>query len=613
MLQQEIEELPIFSRLSRSDRQKIRSSLSVRSMVRGDHLFEAGTAAKSLYFIRYGQFQVLDGAITRQLDLCSGDMIGADAFFPQGMYQASVAASRASEVFELSRDDYEALLSDITGFAAALLTAFAQQSHSHKPEAANGSVSNGNNRRKPSVVVVPLCSDHKWSAFISRLRHRLAPQSALLVDRETIKTEASVKSPADWQLAYWLDRQAASGKQLFFIAENADCLWAKYWLHHADEVVIVTEGQAPASPEPSLLNGVLATFQPAARRLVRLHPERRGVVSGTAAWLERIPAAMHHHVSLQDDDDIDALIRFMTGTAVGFVGGGGGGLGSAYSGIYRALHEHGIHFDYLLGTSVGSSMLAGLAYLGDHRTLSEGTEYIFVRQRSFKKLTVPRHSLLDHKTFDRALQDTYGAQTRIEDCWKPYAAVATNLSARRIELMRTGLLWHAVRASTAVPCVLPPFITDDGMLLVDGSIMNDAPLDVMRKLKTGPNVVVHFGRSDVRRLNDVGYADLPGRSEVIRSFLKRGKSGKRVPSITSMLYRTMLVHQNYDLAVGPDDLVLNPPAFPGASMINFDNHRGVTQAAYEWTRTELSRLSQIETRGNLPIAADARPPASAAR
>ncbi|TKT69826.1 hypothetical protein [Aquamicrobium sp. LC103] len=132
------------------------------------------------------------------------------------------------------------------------------------------------------------------------------------------------------------------------------------------------------------------------------------------------------------------------------------------------------------------------------------------------------------------------------------------------------------------------------MMLVDGSIMNDAPLDVMRELKSGPNVVVHFGRDNIRRLNNIGYADLPGRSEVIRSFLKRGKSRKRMPSIVTMLYRTMLVHQNYNFTAEPDDLVLNPPAFPGASMINFDNHREVTRAAYEWTKSELLRLPAIK-------------------
>lgn len=599
MLQETIEKLSIFSGLSRSDQQKIRSRLSVRSLARGENLFESGTAASSLYFVRYGQFRVVAPRMTHR-ELCSGDLIGAEAFFAQGSHQEAVTASRASEVFELSRDDYAILLADVPGFAAILLAAFARQSHDRTRSPTSGSASGRDLKRKPSVVVVPLCGGDAWSGFLARLRDRLPSRSALLVDQTAVATEASAHSPSDWQVAHWFDRQMASGRQLVFLADDPASPWTDHWLDHADEVVIVTEGPVAAVAEHSLLDRVLATFEPAVRRLVRLHPERQGVVTGTAAWLERIPVAMHHHVSLQDDDDIDALIRFLTGAAVGFVGGGGGGLGSAYSGIYRALDEYGIRFDFLLGTSVGSSMLAGLAYLGDHQTLTEGTEYIFVRQRSFRKLTVPRHSLLDHKTFDRALQDTYGARTRIEDCWKPYAAIATNLSARRIELIRTGLLWHAVRASTAIPCVLPPFITEDGMLLVDGSIMNDAPLDVMRELKSGPNVVVHFGRTDVRRMNDLVYADLPGRSEVIRSLLKGGKPRKRVPSIISMLYRTMLAHQNYDIAVGPDDLVLNPPAFPGASMINFDNHRAVTRAAYEWARDELPRLSETKAAERLP-------------
>ena len=70
---------------------------------------------------------------------------------------------------------------------------------------------------------------------------------------------------------------------------------------------------------------------------------------------------MHHHVALQDQVDIDSLIRFMSGRAVGFVAAGGGSFGSAHVGIYKALRERGVVFDIFVGTSVGSAMLAGFA------------------------------------------------------------------------------------------------------------------------------------------------------------------------------------------------------------------------------------------------------------
>ncbi|EPX83950.1 patatin-like phospholipase family protein [Salipiger mucosus] len=552
----------LLEQLAAEDRSRVAARLRIRDLARGEVLTEAGTPAQSLFFTRHGQFRA------GETFYGPGRMIDAEAFFSRGIHPDTVIATRTAQVFELDRPSHDALLAEVPGLAPALLEGFAGQVRTAgAPQA-----------RRPSVLVVPLCALGQRVAFLSALRNRMASTETRLLE---VPQDDATDIPS------FLGARAAEGRQVAFLADDPGYRRLQSWMDHADEVIIVTEGRAAELRDEAVLRQLLAAFPSEQRRLVRLHPERQGVVSGTAEWLAKIPAAMHHHVCLKDNDDVDALLRFITGRAVGLVGGGGGGLGAAYSGICRALGEEGISFDYLLGTSVGSSMLAGLAYLGDHRTLSEGTEYIFVRQRSFKKFTLPRHSLLDHKTFDRAMQDTYGAATRIEDCWKPYAAIATNVSARRTEVIRTGPLWQAVRASTAVPCVLPPFVTDDGMMLIDGSIMNDAPVDVMRQIKAGPNVVVHFGRPGVRRMK-IDYDELPGRAGVLRSFLPVRRRRRSAPGILSMLYRTMMVHQTYDIRPEPGDLVLNPPSFPGASMVNFDNHKKVTAEAYDWTLKELA-------------------------
>ena len=147
------------------------------------------------------------------------------------------------------------------------------------------------------------------------------------------------------------------------------------------------------------------TVHPAsARRLVRIHDRRSGEVSGTAAWLARLPCFMHHHVALEDQVDIDSLIRFLSGRAIGFVAAGGGSFGSAHVGIYKAFRERGVMFDIFVGTSVGSAMAAGFAKNLEADALERGTHEIFVKSRSFRRPTWPRYSLLDHKAFDRALR-----------------------------------------------------------------------------------------------------------------------------------------------------------------------------------------------------------------
>jgi NTE family protein len=160
-------------------------------------------------------------------------------------------------------------------------------------------------------------------------------------------------------------------------------------------VVFLCRGNAPPHQALTELETFACEVHPvAARRLVRIHDRRHGEVSGTAAWLARLPAFMHHHVALQDDIDIESLVRFLTGRAVGFAAAGGGSLGTAHVGIFKAFRERGVMFDIFVGTSVGSAMAAGFAKNYEAEDLERGTHEIFVKARSFRRPTWPRYALL---------------------------------------------------------------------------------------------------------------------------------------------------------------------------------------------------------------------------
>jgi len=59
--------------------------------------------------------------------------------------------------------------------------------------------------------------------------------------------------------------------------------------------------------------------------------------AATAAWLVRLPSFMHHHVALGIKVDIDSLIRFLSGRAIGFVAAGGGSFGTAHVGYLQGV------------------------------------------------------------------------------------------------------------------------------------------------------------------------------------------------------------------------------------------------------------------------------------
>ena len=53
------------------------------------------------------------------------------------------------------------------------------------------------------------------------------------------------------------------------------------------------------------------------------------------------------------------------------------------------------------------------------------------------------------------------------------------------------------------------------------------------------------------------------------------------------------MHQNPELLpVGPLDLVLAVPPFPGANFMDFDRHFEVFEAAYQWCRGKIDELAE---------------------
>jgi NTE family protein len=302
---------------------------------------------------------------------------------------------------------------------------------------------------------------------------------------------------------------------------------------------------------------------------------------------------MHHHVSLEDDQDFESLYRFVTGRAVGFVAGGGGGFGPAHVGIFKAFQERGAKFDMLGGASVGAAVLAGFALFLTPAELDLALKDVFVSSRGFKRWTWPRYSLLDHVEFDKALQrQCRGAQ--IEDLWRPYFAVATDVdhAGHGLYVMRRGPLWKAVRASGSIPGVLPPMFADDGRMLVDGGVVDNIPLAPMKTLKSGPNLVVHF-ETPPTQPRTVSYESIPGRWQLLWRMFNPFARGKLpdVPGPISVLRNCLGIHQNaHLLPIESLDLVLAPPAFPGSSALDFDRHTEVFEAAYRWCNFHIDQL-----------------------
>ena len=76
----------------------------------------------------------------------------------------------------------------------------------------------------------------------------------------------------------------------------------------------------------------------------------------------------------------------------------------------------------------------------------------------------------------------------IEDYWLPYFCISTNLTQATQVIHKSGNSAHACRASISIPGVLPP-VPKSGDYLVDGGVMNNLPIDVMRSMNPSGTVM----------------------------------------------------------------------------------------------------------------------------
>jgi len=573
---------------------EIWSRAKVRHLLRGETLLLQNTPADAVFLVVSGRFEIrAEGQADPVAEIGAGQPIGEIAFFAGGLRTATAIAVRDSVVLELDRVSFEEVARRTPIIYNQLLASLAQRLADTTARKKNST------RVAPArtITVIPAGHGGIPPEFFHRFRAAFAGcgKCHFLTCADLEERFPNLKLD-DAPIANWLNAIESEYDLVVYLTDEKSTDWTRKAIRQADQLVLLAYGRATgAIGSLNAAEELALALHPAShRRLVRIHDRRVSFTTDTAEWLHERDVAMHHHVSLEDDQDFKSLYRFLTGRALGFVAGGGGGFGPAHAGIFKAFQEFGVKFDILGGTSVGAAVLAGFALLLTPAEINLGLEDIFVTSRGFKRRTFPRYSLLDHVAFDKALQRQFrGAQ--IEDAWLPYFAVATEVdrAGHSLYLMRHGPLWKAVRASCSIPAVLPPMFTDDGRMLVDGGVVDNIPLAPMKTLKSGPNLVVHFGTPPAR-LYTIKYESIPGRWQLLRTLLNplALKTLPNVPGPISIVRRCLCIHQNPDLLpIEPLDLILAPPPFSGSSFLDFDRHSEVLEAGYEWCMAQLDKLA----------------------
>ena len=493
----------IFEHLDAASRAFVGEHLEAQTVPAGTVLMRQGEPADSLYLVALGRLRVVvthdDGTAQVVAELGRGDVVGEMALVADEPRSATVTALRDSSVLRLSREVFAELV-ERDPAVLRLVTTEAVRRLVHTLREGNPS------RPVTTLAIVPLGADPALADWGRRLQRvlRRSVATAELVTRTAAEADlGALGTPGQddsHRLARWFAEQEPAADLVCYLADHEPTPWAEACVHHADLVLLV--GNAGEDPSPRPVEQLLATTG-ARTELVLLHPSHREDPRGTRRWLDPRSVDRHHHVRVDREADVERVGRLVRGRGIGLVLSGGGARGLAGIGVLRALEEHGVPVDACGGTSIGSIVAGGAARGMDPAAVVALMRAAVVDTSPFD-VTFPVVSLAAGRRVTRRIREA-AAGLDLEDAWRSLFAVSANLTTGGVHVHRRGPGWHALRASFSVPGVFPPVRSAEGDLLVDGGVLDNLPVGVMRGEHDGITVIA----VDVTRARDLTGGSLP--------------------------------------------------------------------------------------------------------
>lgn len=539
----------------------------------GDTLYRQGETGDCLHVVLTGRLQVrvADKVGSERIVAYPqpGDVVGEIALLSGTGRAATIVAIRDATLAAIARKDIDALIaqepqvfSNIARMIIARLTG------------TSGHIARRTGAR--TLMVVPLHRTSQARSFCQALgRSLLRFGSVLHLDSPSARDRFGEPRPEDYGRA--LDTCEHDYDHLLLEADPAPSVWNRTCQGYADKIVLladVTMGPDVTEIEQWLFAEDEIKKQHAQVELVLVHPAN-AIPKQTNRWLTVRKAHRHHHIRLGNPLDVARVARFLTGNAVALVLAGGGARGFAHLGVIRALHESGVAIDAVGGASFGALTATGLARgMSDAESLAE-YRVAFTCEDPLGDYTLPIMSLVRGEHLNQVLQRHLPMD--IEDLWLPFFAVSSDLSSNRIRVHDHGPLSQAIRASVSLPAILPPTV-DNGHLLVDGGVLNNLPIDVMRERMQGPIIAVDLA---VDAIHGTEHTRVPGNLEYLRDRLVPGREAEEAPTLSRVILQvtTMASRKEVQSARKLADLYL-APSLNQFDFLDWSKMREIAEAGY---------------------------------
>ncbi len=550
----------------------------------GEVLFAEGDDSDAGYLVVNGRLAASrDGEVLGEMG--RGEIVGELGLIERGPRSATVTALRDSTLARFSIEAFRALTAThptlVLQLTRTILGRLTRPRH-HLDRARSIAVAVTAPELDARRTVVQLADEvarhgtcrHLWAARVD----------AALGRPGLVESGQSVTRPA---LSEFLHEVETDHDYLVLETDASATAWTRLALAIADRFVVMMS----ATPDDEEMRRAAELLRVAPKRIERwlapVHPAGTARASGTGALADRLGfdrvAPLRHGSSA----DLNRLARLVSGNATGLVLGGGGARGFAHLGVWRALHELGIEVDTLGGASIGAPLGALMAM---EHTPDELEPLVTELFRDLLDYTVPLVSLIKGERISRNIAKTT-AGLDLRDLWLPFFCVSTNLTRSQVHVHDRLDAATAIRASVAIPGILPP-VPLDGDLLVDGGVLNNLPCDVMRSIGTvrrliavdlspaiGPQAREDFGPSVS------GWKALQARL---------GPGQSKYPGLMAILMRALVAgsvrDRNRLVVDGTVDWYLDLE-LTGIHLLDFERVKEIAAWGYEAARPRLEALA----------------------
>ena len=528
------------------------------SLPAGSALFEPESLPDGVYLLVSGRLGVkAAGGRDWTAEIEAGDLVGEAGWLLQEPRGVSVVALRDCELIYLPRSVMDQAAAGSASFAMAIARLCARRlQRSNSP------------RTPPSRSRVFVIVPNNEEIDVAELATQFVTELAKIGFVELVwDVRASTHTST------WFSRIEELNDFVVYVADPTDSRWTRQCCRQADVILLAARARAAVRPWP------LSVADDAVKRGVRselllLHDD--SFAPGAARpWLDSLPVAAHHHIV--DRDDLGRMARLVTRRGVGLVLSGGGARGFAHLGVIRALREARVPIDFIGGASIGSIVAAGVAMGWSDEEMRQRYRRSFVDTNPVNDYTFPRIALTRGRKVSRLLEREYGG-VMIEDLRLPFFCVSANLTNGCAFEHRHGRLSEALRASVAIPGVMPPVVHGNDVL-VDGAAINNLPVDVMQR--HSPGLVIG---------SDAGVDRSSGVPRHINIFQILVYAGMVSSAAGAAVQRRLA------------DVLLRPP-LKNVDLLNWQAFDRAIEAGYAYTRSALEELPELPRLTDVPAPA----------